>query len=249
MRTLFALFVALIAVPATASAQTVPVVIPIQGILTDAQEQPVTGNVSMTFTIYGGNTALFAETIPVDVENGFYSVNLGATEALSASYFQNGEAVQLGIKVGTDAEMSPLLDFGSVPYALVSEFAVDAAHAQTADNAQNAANVADASISTAKLADGSVTLEKLANTTPVYRVSTNFCEQEAGTLMTTDTCRAWQWNVDACSNICQVGQTRVRNCTGNCSCEFQLLCLNGVPCPPTRGPACPNTPAGYLVNP
>ncbi len=250
MRTLFALFVALIAVPATVSAQTVPVMIPVQGILTDAQEMPVTGNVAMTFTIYdGSDNSLFAETIPVDVENGFYSVNLGDTQALSPIYFQNGAAVQLGIKVGNDVEMSPRLDFGSVPYAFVSEFAVEASHAQTADTAQNATNVPDNSITSAKIADSSVTLAKLANTTPVYRVTNVSCEQEPGTLMTTDTCRAWQFNVDSCTNSCPNFQQRVRDCSGNCSCAPLQLCIVGQPCPPTRGPACANAPAGYLVNP
>ncbi len=253
MRILLALFVALIAVPATVSAQTVPVVIPVQGILTDAQEQPVNGNVAMTFTIYDqASASLFAETLSVDVENGFYSVNLGESQALSAAYFRSGEAVQLGIKVGGDAEMSPRLDFGSVPYAFVSEFAIDAAHALTADNAQNAqnaANVANGAISTTKIADGAVTFAKLGGTTQVYRVSTNFCEQEVGTLMTTDTCRAWQYNVDQCTNSCPNFQQRVRDCNGNCSCTQALFCIVGQPCPPTRGPACANTPAGYLVNP
>ena len=59
---------------------------------------------------------MFDETQTVTVDQGAFTVQLGAVSALDLSLF-DGSTLYLGIKVGSDAEMTPRLAFGSVPYA------------------------------------------------------------------------------------------------------------------------------------
>lgn len=241
MKNFFLLLLVSLLLPSLASAQTVPGTLPVQGILTDSNDEAVNDNVAITFSIYDtGDQVVHTETLAVDVVNGFFSVSLGAgNTALDLSIFQGGDAVELGIKVGSNEEMSPRLEFGSVPYAVMSEYAASAQNAQNAVNAQNAQNVAD----------GAITEAKLAGAVPLYMVTNTFCEAEVGTIMAGDSCHARQFSVDACTNTCSGLQRRVRNCNGECACQ-SFLCIGGQPCPPSRGPSCPNQPvAGYIVGP
>lgn len=242
MKNFFLLLLVSLLLPSLASAQTVPGTLPVQGILTDSNDQAVNDNVAITFSIYDtADQVVHTETLAVDVVNGFFSVDLGAgTTAIDLNIFQEGDAVELGIKVGSNDEMSPRLRFGSVPYAVAAEYAVSALDAQTAQNAVNAENVND----------GAITEAKLANAVPLYRVTNTFCEAEVGTLMVDDTCHARQFDVDQCTNTCSGLSHRVRNCNGECACQPIVFCVAGQPCPPTRGPNCPNQPvAGYIVGP
>ncbi len=105
-------------------AQAVPNVMSYQGKLNDKNGVPVSGSVTMTFTIYdaltGGN-ALWTETWTgansVNVSNGIFNVQLGTITSLSPGLFSN-DNLYLGIKVGTDAEMTPRQKLASGPYAL-----------------------------------------------------------------------------------------------------------------------------------
>ncbi len=100
----------------------VPVILQHQGRLLSATGQPVTGTVDMTFRIYDNATSpsqvLWEDNYPVIVQGGFYSTLLGDTpgEPLSAAIF-DGPDRWLGIKVGTDPEMTPRFKLASVPYA------------------------------------------------------------------------------------------------------------------------------------
>lgn len=244
MKNFLLIFLAALLLPSLATAQAVPGTLPVQGILTDSNDEAVNDNVAMTFSIYDtGDQVVHTETLAVDVVNGFFSVSLGAgNTALDLSIFQGGDAVELGIKVGSNDEMSPRLRFGSVPYAVAAEYAVSALDAQNAQTAQNAVNAENVN-------DGAITEAKLANATPLYKVTNTFCEAEVGTLMVDDTCHARQFSVDACTNTCSGLSQRVRNCNGECACQSTIFCVGGQPCPPTRGPSCPNQLAGYIVGP
>lgn len=253
MKNFFLLLLVSLLLPSLASAQTVPGTLPVQGILTDSNDQAVNDNVAITFSIYDtADQVVHTETLAVDVVNGFFSVDLGAgTTAIDLNIFQEGDAVELGIKVGSNDEMSPRLRFGSVPYAVAAEYAVsalDAENAIFANSAQNAQTAQNA-VNAENVNDGTITEAKLANAVPLYKVTNAFCEAEVGTIMSNPTCHAKQNDLASCNNSCQFGNMKVRGCSGQCTCQLSFICINP-PCPELRGPSCANQPvAGYIVGP
>jgi hypothetical protein len=96
-----------------------------QGILKDGSGNLLTGSYAMVFTIYdsaSGGTSLWTETQTVSVEAGLYNIQLGSSTALSSSVF-NGSTRYLGVKVGSDSEMTPRVVLVSVPYAFRASIA------------------------------------------------------------------------------------------------------------------------------
>jgi len=91
--------------------------IPVQGRLTDASGNPLSGTYSIRFGLYDaatGGTALCEDTNSVSVENGlFYSEIWGDC----GSDEMNGQQLYLGIKVGADDEMTDRQAIYPVPYA------------------------------------------------------------------------------------------------------------------------------------
>jgi len=110
---LCALFVVVACLPARAAP---PQTISYQGFLTSSTGTPVNATVSVQFTLYdaaSGGATLWTETQNVTVTNGNYSVVLGITPfglPFNDPYF-------LGVKVGTDAEMTPRAALTMAPYA------------------------------------------------------------------------------------------------------------------------------------
>lgn len=91
--------------------------IPVQGRLTDADGNPLSGNYTITASIYNvssGGTALCSDTETVAVDNGLFSMDV---DNCTNSHV-NGQALWLGIKVGSDAEMTPRQPIYPVPYAM-----------------------------------------------------------------------------------------------------------------------------------
>ncbi len=104
----------------------------------------------MEFRLYNapvGGTPLWEEFWTggnsVNVSDGLFSVMLGSIETSLASVVQGNDQLYLGITVGTDTEMSPRVQLGSVPFSMIS------------------LTVPDGSITTEKMADGAVTSEKM----------------------------------------------------------------------------------------
>ncbi|MCM8798695.1 MAG: hypothetical protein NC821_04445 [Candidatus Omnitrophica bacterium] len=88
-----------------------------QGYLTDSGGNPVNGTVSILFSIYdvsSGGTALWSETQSVNVNQGIYSVNLGDNNPVNLAF---DKPYYLGVKVGSDSEMTPRIPLTSVGYA------------------------------------------------------------------------------------------------------------------------------------
>jgi photosystem II stability/assembly factor-like uncharacterized protein len=79
----------------------------------------VNGNVSVVFSLYAAasaGTALWTETQNVTVTNGLYSVVLGkTTPPIPANLFT--QALWMGVKIGSDAEMTPRQELTSTPYS------------------------------------------------------------------------------------------------------------------------------------
>ena len=129
----------------------VPKLINHQAYLTNSTGAPVTASVTIVFTIYdapSNGNALWSETQTVAVNQGVFDVNLGSVNPIVLAF---DVPYYLGIKVGSDAEMTPRQALTSVSYAFRSSLA-------------NA--VADGSIGTSSLANGSVTTAKLGVVCP-----------------------------------------------------------------------------------
>lgn len=101
-----------------------------QGKLTNTDGTNVTdGNYSIRFRIYtspsadgantcSANSCKWEETqATVAVSGGLFQVNLGSVTTLPASVDFNTSALYLGIKVGSDAEMTPRVQLTAAPYA------------------------------------------------------------------------------------------------------------------------------------
>ena len=123
-----------------------------QGRLADAAGAPLTGAYNMIFRLYDagtGGTPLWSEqwtgSNGVKVSDGLFNVMLGSLSQLPVSQFTNSQSIFLGITVGTDDEMAPRVQLGSVPFAV------------------QALTVPDGSVTSAKIVDGAVTQAKLGD--------------------------------------------------------------------------------------
>lgn len=148
------------AVPFSATGAESTGTIAYQGRLADSVGNPLTSTLNMTFQLYAASTGgapLWTEqwtgSNSVQVSDGLFNVMLGSLSPISQSVIAGNGNLFLGITVGTDDEMSPRVQLGSVPFAM------------------QALTVPDGSITKAKLAadinltapDGSITTEKIAD--------------------------------------------------------------------------------------
>ncbi len=132
-----------------------------QGRLADASGDPLSDTVNMTFRLYAaasGGAPLWEEqwtgANSVQVSDGLFNVMLGSVNPIGQAVITSNNNLFLGITVGTDSEMSPRVQLGSVPFAT------------------QALTVPDGSITTAKIGDGVVTKAKLDPTIsfePLYK--------------------------------------------------------------------------------
>jgi hypothetical protein len=173
-------------------------VIAYQGRLADAAGVPLTGNYGMTFALYPaatGGTALWTESRTVAATDGLFSVMLGEVTPIPASLAAN-TSLFLGVRVGSDAEMTPRRQLGSVAYAF------------------QAITVPNGSITTDKLADGAVTLDKMV--IEKYRFS--YIEEAGSIIQYTDPnglltslnpaiCGDGQWCCNNSNSICYYNGT------------------------------------------
>jgi hypothetical protein len=93
--------------------------VPIQGRLTDADGNPLTGGYSVIARIYdarAGGTELCSDTDTVIVEDGLFNMYLDGANGCSSSDI-DGKQLYLGITVGSDPEMIPRQGIYPVPYA------------------------------------------------------------------------------------------------------------------------------------
>jgi hypothetical protein len=127
---LFLMIMGLVLVMFVYSYAQVPQMINYQGKLTSNTGAPVNDTLQIVFSIYAdsvGGTALWTETQPaVVIEKGVFNVLLGNVIRISNSVF-NGDVRYLGVKVGSDPEITPRKPMVSVGYAF---------HSGTADTAK-----------------------------------------------------------------------------------------------------------------
>jgi hypothetical protein len=124
-----------------------PQTINYQGYLRSTDGTPVSGAVNVVFSLYtatSGGSPLWTETRSITLANGVYSVQLGSGNgtALLPTLFTN-DTLYLGVKVGSDAEMTPRQQLTMAPYAF---------RAGTADS------VAEGGVTNTMLANPTVTV-------------------------------------------------------------------------------------------
>lgn len=91
----------------------------VQGLLTDTGGNPLTTSTDMTFKLYKGGSEVWSQTLSgVSVTNGVFNVILGGSGAESLDPVAFNEPIDLGIKVGTDDEMTPRTPLVGAAYAL-----------------------------------------------------------------------------------------------------------------------------------
>ena len=97
----------------------VPPTLNYQGHLTDSSGIPIDDSVSIVFAIYDidiGGTALWSETQSVIIDKGVFSVELGGgSNPFPLGLFES--PLWMGIKVDTDAEMTPRRPISSVGFS------------------------------------------------------------------------------------------------------------------------------------
>lgn len=109
---------------------SVPSTVSYQGKLTDSSGVPIHGNTAIKFSLYSvesGGTAIWSENYDgnssrpiINVVNGHFSVELGSITPLTKSHFSSS-TIYLGIKVGSDSEMSPRIPILSSPFTFQAD--------------------------------------------------------------------------------------------------------------------------------
>jgi hypothetical protein len=118
----FFLLIGFVLLCVSTSLAEVPQTINYQGHLASSGGSPVNAAVDMTFTIYDAatnGTVLWTEDQTVQVNNGIYAVALGAINTIDQAIVD--DELWLGVKVGTDAEMTPRHKLQSVPFAMKAQ--------------------------------------------------------------------------------------------------------------------------------
>ena len=193
--------------------------IPYQGRLADADGNPVTATVNMIFRLYdqaSGGAPLWEEqwtgSNGVQVSDGLFNVMLGSLTPIPQAVITGHDNLFLGITAGTDDEMTPRVQLGSVPFAV------------------QALTVPDASITTDKIAKGAVTPKEMRlgkykfdrpdSNTIIYQGTNG---QQSQLDMTS--CPDGKWCCNADKSICYLNGT-----SGDSILEFSLVNSPSISC-------------------
>ena len=113
------------AVPFQAESAASTGTIAYQGRLANSSGAPITETLNMSFRLYSavtGGAPLWTEqwigSNGVKVSDGLFNVMLGSLTPIAQSVITGNSTLFLGITVGTDDEMSPRVQLGSVPFAV-----------------------------------------------------------------------------------------------------------------------------------
>jgi hypothetical protein len=131
-----------------------------QGRLADANGNPLTGVYNMEFRVYNHPTAgepLWTEYWTggnsVQISDGLFNVMLGSINASLVSAIQGNNELYLGITVGSDTEMTPRIQLGSVPFSMQA--------LTVPDNSITGAKIIENSISNREIAAAAVASEHI----------------------------------------------------------------------------------------
>ena len=143
-------------------------IIPYQGRLADADGNPLTGTVNMIFRLYGqasGGAPLWEEqwtgSNGVQVSDGLFNVMLSSLTPIPQEVITGHDNLFLGITVGTDDEMTPRVQLGSVPFAVQALTVPDGSITKAKLGADVNLVPPTESITTTMIMNGAVTASKL----------------------------------------------------------------------------------------
>jgi len=171
-----------------------------QGRLVNSDGNPITAEVNMEFRIYSvpsGGTFIWEEyrtgNNAVDVSDGLFSVMLGSLNPDLPSAISGYDELYLGITVGTDNEMLPRVQLGTVPFSM------------------QALTVADGSVTTEKIANGAVTSKKLGVGKYYFHRADDTKIHYRGvsgevTTLDLDSCSLGQWCCNSENTICYLSR-------------------------------------------
>jgi len=133
----------------------VPKKLSYQGKIVDSSGNALAdGSYNIRFALYSsetGGSPAWQETQGVTVNNGLFGVMLGENSSINLTF---DKPYWLGVKFGTDAEMSPRSLLGASAASL---------HASSVSaGAIKTNSLADGSVTTSKLANGAITADKIA---------------------------------------------------------------------------------------
>jgi hypothetical protein len=155
--------VAICAIPLSALAASPPV-IPVQGVLTDANGTPLDGLVDIRFAIYDGEIGgqeVWSETQTIAVKNGLFVAYLGQSTALDLSVFKTYDDLWLGMQVGADPEMARIY-LGSAPFSAYAEHSSYSAGTGISIAADNTISAdLGISVSSGEITDGTIQFNDL----------------------------------------------------------------------------------------
>ena len=100
----------------------VPGEITIQGRLFDSDANPTSATMAVTVSVYTnatGGTPLWTETTSIPFVDGYFAIELARAQPFAQSVWDGSQRF-VGIRVGTDDEMTPRVVISSVPYAMLA---------------------------------------------------------------------------------------------------------------------------------
>jgi hypothetical protein len=142
-----------------------------QGRLADANGNPLTGVYNMEFRIYSHPTAgepLWSEYWTggnsVQISDGLFNVMLGSMNTSLVSAIQGNNELYLGITVGSDTEMSPRIQLGSVPFSMQALTVPDNSitGAKIVENSISSREIAAVAVSSEHIIDNAISSSKIA---------------------------------------------------------------------------------------
>lgn len=173
----------------------------------------VDGTYSIVFGIYSassGGSAIWTETqSSVSVTGGIFQVALGSVTSLPGSVNFNSNSLFLGIKVGSDAEMTPRIQFTAAPYAFNADQVgglTSSQYVQLGQAVQPDASTTNASIAINKTGGTAMIMNLQRGGATVFSVG-----NDGATLVKSQTNSATAFQVQTSGSLALLGADTVNN--------------------------------------